>query len=71
MGGESTAEPSAVVTMPGVLGDDSSDSDGEGLGAGDASSSGDARAGVVSLCRPAPTQAIEVSEDEAEAQSCA
>jgi hypothetical protein len=58
-----------VVPMPGILGDDSSDSEGEGLGAGDASPPRDARAGVASLRRPAPTQAIEVSEDEAEAQS--
>ena len=55
--------------MPSILGDDSSDFEGEGLGAGDASPPRDAGASVVSLCRPAAIRAIEVSEDEAEAQS--
>ena len=69
MGGGNTAKPSAMVPMPGILGDDSSDSEGEGLRARDASPPRNARARVASLRHPVATRAIEVSEDEAEAQS--
>lgn len=37
MGVDSIAEPSAVAPMPSVLGDESSNSKGEGAGGGDAS----------------------------------
>ena len=55
MGGGSTTEPSVMVPMPSVFGDDSFDSEDEGLGAGDASSLGYAGAGVASLRHPAAT----------------
>jgi hypothetical protein len=71
MGGSPTIEPSVMASMPGVLGDDSSSSEGEGASGGNASPSKDAEADSMDRRRPAVAPTMEVSEDEAEAYSLA
>ena len=68
MGGALTAEPSVVVPMPDVLGDESSGSEVEGAGSGDASPPREGEAVSTGLHRPT-AGLVEVSEDEAEASS--
>jgi len=68
MGGGPTAEPSVVVPMPNILGDDSSGTEGEGIGSGNASSSREGEATSADHRRPA-AGLVEVSEDEAEVSS--
>lgn len=70
MDGGSCPEPSATVPMPFVLGDDSSDSEGEDdAGHGGALTSEGAEAGNTSRSRPADTTVLEVSEDEVGSRS--
>ena len=68
MGGGPTAEPSVVVPMPNILGDDSSGTEGEGIGSGNASSSREGEAASADHRRPA-AGLVEVSEDEVEVSS--
>ena len=68
MGGGPTAEPSVVVPMPSILGDDSSGTEGEGIGSGNASSSREGEAASADHRRPA-AGLVEVSEDEVEVSS--
>ena len=68
MGGGLTAEPSIVAPMPGVLGDDSSGSEGKGTGNGDGSRPREGEAASTDLCCPV-SGLKEVSEDEAKASS--
>ena len=70
MGGGPTAEPSVVVPMPSILGDDSSGTEGEGIGSGNASSSREGEAASVDRHHPA-AGVVEVSEDEVGASSLA
>ena len=66
----SSADPFVVVPMPEVLGDVSSDSEGEDIGGGGgASSPFDAEVGDTSHHRTTDAPVLEVSNDEAEAQS--
>jgi len=67
MHGGLTAKPSAVAPMPGVLGDESSGSEGEGAG-GDASPPREEEAASTGHRRPV-AGLMEVSEDEVEASS--
>ena len=67
-GGGLTAEPSIVAPMPGILGDESSSSEGKGAGSGDASPPREGEAISTNLHHPM-AGLIEVSEDEAEASS--
>ena len=69
MHGGLTAKPSAVAPMPGVLGDKSSSSEGEGSGVGDASPPKDEEADSADHHRPMVVPTMEVSEDEVEARS--
>jgi len=62
------AEPSTVAPMPGILGDESSSSKGDGVGDGDASLPKEGEVTGIGLCRPMASL-NEVSEDEAEASS--
>jgi len=62
------AEPSAVVPMPSVLGDETSGFEGNGGGVGDASPPREGEATGTGLRRPA-AGLDEVSEDEEEASS--
>lgn len=71
MGGRGTAVPSTMAPVPSVLGDDSSDSEGEDIVAGDASPPRDREANIARLRRPAAVVIVEVSEDKVEAQSTA
>ena len=69
MGAGSAADLSNVAPMPGVLGDDSSDSEGKDIGGGGgARSPSDAEVGGTSRHRTMDTQMLEESEDDAEAQ---
>ena len=70
MGVRSAADPSIATLMPGVLGDDSSDLDGEDIdGGGGARSPSDAKVGGTSRRQTTDGSVLEVSENEAEAQS--
>ena len=69
MGGGPAAKPSAVTPMPDILGDKSSNSEGEGIGSDDASPPKDAEAGSADHHRPTVAPTVEVSEDEVEARS--
>ena len=70
MGGGPTAEPSIVAPMPGILGDDSSGSEGEGTGSHDASPPRGGEAASADRHRPT-AGLVEVYEDEAEVSSLA
>jgi hypothetical protein len=64
------ADPSITAPMPDVLGDDSSKSEGEDIGGGGgARSPSDAEVGGTSRRRTTDIPVLEVSEDDAEAQS--
>jgi hypothetical protein len=65
MGGGSTAEPSTVAPMPGVLDDDSFSSEGKDSGGGDASLPSDVKVGSVDR-RPMKAPVVEEFEDEPE-----
>ena len=67
MCGGSTGEPSIVAPMPGILGDQSSGSEGEDVGGGGASPPKDAEVG--STDRRHVVSALEVSKDEVEERS--
>ena len=68
MGARSAADPSIAVLMPGVLGDDSSDLDGEDIDeGGGARSPSDMKVGGTSRRQTTDAPVLEVSEDEAEA----
>jgi hypothetical protein len=70
MGSGLTAEPSVMAPMPGVLGYDSSGSEGEGTGSVDSSPAREEEA--ASTDRPRPVAGLmEVSEDEEEASPLA
>ena len=70
MGAGSTADPSITAPMPDILGDDLSDSKDEDIGGGSgACSPFDAEVGGTSHHRTTDASVLEVSEDEAEAQS--
>ena len=69
MCGGPTTEPSNVAPMPSVLGNDSSGSEGEGVGGGNASPSKHAKADSTDRRRPTVAPTVEVSEDEVEAYS--
>ena len=68
MGGGLTAEASTMTPMPDVLGDESSNSEGEGTGSGDVSSSREEEV-TNTECRRPVTSLVEVSVDEAEVSS--
>ena len=70
MGAGSAANPSIAATMPGVLGDDSSDSKGEDNGGrGGARSPSDMEVGGTNRHRTTDAQMLEESEDDVEVQS--
>jgi hypothetical protein len=70
MGAGSAADPSITVPMPGVLGDDSSESEGEDIGGGGgARSPSNTEAGGTSRRRTTDVPVLEVSKDDAEVQS--
>lgn len=70
MGSGPTGEPSIMVPMPYVLGDDSFGSEGDGTNSGDASSLREGEAASAYRRRPS-TGLLEVSEDEANVSSLA
>ena len=66
----SAADPSITAPMPGVLGDDSSESEGKDIGGGGgARSPSNMEVGGTNRRRPIDAQMLEESEDDAEAQS--
>lgn len=69
MSGGHTTEPSTMAPMLGVLGDKSSDSDGEGVGGGNASPPKDAEVDSLDHRHPMVASIVEVSEDEAKTRS--
>ena len=70
MGAGSATDPSVIAPMPGVLGDDSSDSEGEDIGGGrGACSPSDVEVGGTNRRRTTDAQMLEESEDDVEAQS--
>ena len=68
MGVGSAADPSIAVPMPGILGDDSSDSEGEDIGGGiGARSPSNMEVTGTSRRRTMDAQVLEESEDDVEA----
>ena len=70
MGARSTADPFIAAPMPGILGDDSSELEGEDIGGGGGvRSPSDVEVDGTSRRRTMDAQVLEESEDDAEAQS--
>ena len=70
MGAGSATDPSVIAPMPGVLGDDSSDSEGEDIGrGGGACSPSDMEVGGTNRHRTTDAQMLQESEDDVEVQS--
>ena len=70
MGAGSAADLSNAAPMPGVLGDDSSDSEGKDIGGGGgARSPSDMEVGGTNRHRTTDAQMLEESEDDVEVQS--
>ena len=70
MGVGSTADPSIIAPMLGVLGDDSSNLEGKDIGGGGgARSPSDMEVSGTNHRQTTDTQMLEESEDDAEAQS--
>jgi hypothetical protein len=69
MGAGSPADPSIAAPMPSILGDDSSNSEGEDIGGGGgARSPSDVKVGGTSRRRTTDAQVLEESKDDAEVQ---